>query len=201
MLIRITIASDSHFASPQNARDIYGITPLLDKGYTGNGQTVIIIASFGDANLQQDLDTYDAKFHLPAITVQQISPLNVSISDPSNDRPDWGVETALDVEVVHALAPDANIVVLTSPVAQIEGTTGLPEFRQLYQYAIAHYPGSVISNSWIAYESTLQDAAGKAEVQQWDTMPKQAVTQARMTVLGGSGDAFHHPTFPNDRRF
>lgn len=183
---------------PQNMRDAYGITPLLEQGYTGKWQAVIIIASFGNPKLQHDLDVYDAKFHLPAITVQQISPLNVPVSDPENQRLGWEVETALDVEVVHALAPDAHIVVLNSPVAEIQGISGLPKFRQLYHYAIEHKLGSVISKIWNANESTLQDAAGQAEVQQWDTMLKQAVTEAGITVLGASRDGFHIPTFPND---
>jgi subtilase family serine protease len=174
--------------TPQSMRNAYGITPLLQKGYTGKGQTIVDIVSFGSPTLQQDVNAFDQQFNLPPITIQQISPLNEPVSDPRNDRPGWGDETTLDVEIIHALAPDANIVVLTSPVAETEGTIGLPEFRQLLQYTIDHKLGNIVSQSWGASEATLKDAAGQAELQKWDALYKQATTQDGITLLASSGD-------------
>jgi len=122
-------------------RIAYGIAPLIQKGFTGKGQTVIDIVSFGSPTLQQDMDVFNRQFGLPPITIQQISPLNVPESDPHHDKSGWAAETTLDVEIIHALAPDAGITVLISPVAETEGTLGLPEFRQLLQYAIDHKLG------------------------------------------------------------
>ena len=34
----------------------------------------------------------------------------------------------MDVQVIHALAPEAKIIVLQSPVAETEGIVGLPEY-------------------------------------------------------------------------
>lgn len=174
--------------TPQSMRVAYGIAPLIQKGFTGKGQTVIDIVSFGSPTLQHDLDVFDQQFGLPPITVQQISPLNVPESDPHHDKAGWASETTLDVEIIHALAPDAGIVVLVSPVAETEGTLGLPEFRQLLHYAIDHKLGTIISQSWGASEATLKDAAGQAEVQQWDALYKQLTTQNNLTVLSASGD-------------
>src|SRR5579883_1394643 len=174
--------------TPQSMRNAYGITPLLQKGYTGKGQTIVDIVSFGSPTLQQDVNAFDQQFNLPPITIQQISPLNEPVSDPRNDRPGWGDETTLDVEIIHALAPDANIVVLTSPVAETEGTVGLPEFRKLLQYTIDHKLGTIVSQSWGASEATLADAAGQAEVRQWDALFQQATTQDGITLLASSGD-------------
>jgi subtilase family serine protease len=169
-------------------RTAYGLLPLLQKGSTGQGQTIVDIVSFGSPTLQQDIDTFDRQFGLPPITIQQISPLNVPVSDPRNDRAGWADETTLDVEIMHALAPGANIVVLISPVAETEGTIGLPEFRQLIQYSLDHKLGKIISLSWGASEATLQDAAGRAEIQKWDALFKQATTQDGVTFLASSGD-------------
>ena len=174
--------------TPQSMRVAYGMAPLIEKGFTGKGQTIIDIVSFGSPTLQRDLDVFSRQFGLPAITVQQISPLNIPTSDPNNDRSGWAVETTLDVQIIHALAPEANIVVLTSPVAETEGTLGLPEFRQLLQYAIDHKLGKIVSNSWGASELTLKDAAGQAEIQKWDALVKQATTEDGMTILASSGD-------------
>jgi hypothetical protein len=44
-------------------------------------------------------------------------------------------ETTLDVEWAHAMAPKANIDLLTSPVDETEGTVGMPQFDDLINYA------------------------------------------------------------------
>ncbi|HEU5381828.1 MAG TPA: S53 family peptidase [Ktedonobacteraceae bacterium] len=178
----------SNCQTPQSMRIAYGIAPLIQKGFTGKGQTVVDIVSFGSPTLQHDMDVFDNEFGLPPITIQQIKPLNVPESDPHNDKAGWASETTLDVEIIHALAPDAGIVVLISPVAETEGTVGLPEFRQLLQYSIDHKLGNIISQSWGASELTLKDAAGQAEIQKWDAIYKQATTQGGLTILSASGD-------------
>jgi subtilase family serine protease len=169
-------------------RTAYGIEPLIQRGYTGKGQTIVDIVSFGSPTLQHDIDVFDRQFGLPPITVEQISPLHESAYDPRGDRPGWGDETTLDVEIIHALAPGAGIVVLVSPVAETEGTVGLPEFRQLLQYAIDHKLGTIVSQSWGASEATLADPAGQAEIRTWDALFQQATTRDGMTLLASSGD-------------
>ena len=46
------------------------------------------------------------------------------------------------------MAPGANIVLLTSPVAETEGVQGMPEFLLFEQYALDHHLGKIISQSW-----------------------------------------------------
>jgi subtilase family serine protease len=149
---------------------------------------VIDIVSFGSPTLQQDMDVFDQQFGLPPIKLQVIAPLNVPEYDPRHDKGGWADETALDVQIIHAIAPDANIIVLQSPVAETEGTIGLPEFLQLEQYAVSHHLGNIISQSWGASEVTLQDTAGQQEIQQWDAFYKQATMQQGITFLSSSGD-------------
>jgi subtilase family serine protease len=175
--------------TPHALRVAYGIEPLYEKGFAGKGQTVIDIVSFGSPTLQQDLAKYDTTFGLPPINLQIISPLKVAKYDPRGDAPGWASETTLDVEIIHALAPDAKVVVLTSPVAETEGTIGLPEFRQLIQYAIDNHLGNIFSQSWGASELTLQDQQGQQELQQWNTLFQQATTTQNMTFFSSSGDS------------
>jgi len=174
--------------TPHAMRVAYGLEPLIKKGFTGKGQTVIDIVSFGSPTLQTDVDAFSKQFGLPQVNVQVIAPLNEKEYDPNGDKGGWVGETTLDVEMVHAMAPDAGIVVLVSPVAETEGTVGLPEFRQLTQYAIDHHLGTIVSNSWGASEVTLQDAAGQQEIQKWDTLLQQATTKQGITFLAASGD-------------
>jgi subtilase family serine protease len=169
-------------------RTLYGFDKLIAAGHTGKGQTIVDIVSFGAPDLQQDVDAFDQLNNLPAITIKVLSPLGTATVDPtSKDQQGWAGETTLDVEIMHALAPDAGIVVLTSPVSETEGTVGLPQFLQLEQYAFNNHLGAVVSQSWGASEATLADSAGQAEIQQWDTFLHQTTLQG-ITYLAGSGD-------------
>ncbi len=172
--------------TPHSLRVAYGVESLVEHGFTGKGQTIVDIVSFGSPTLQQDLDIFDKEFGLPPIKIQVISPLNEKEYDPHGDKSNWANSITQDVEIFHAIAPDAGIVVLTSPVAQTEGTTGLPEFRQLIQYAIDHHLGNIISNSWGASEVTLKDQTGQQEVQKWDTMLRNATTQQGITFFAST---------------
>jgi subtilase family serine protease len=149
---------------------------------------VVVIVSFGSPTLKQDLDVYDQTFSLPPADVQVSSPLQIPESDPHQSKEGWANTTTLDVEVIHAIAPEARIVVLTSPVAETEGTTGLAEFRQLEQYALDNKLGGVILQSWEISELTLQNQVGQQELQQWDSLFRQATTQQGVTFFASSGD-------------
>src|SRR5258707_762286 len=174
--------------TPGSMRAAYGVAPLIQKGYTGQGQTIVDIVSYGSPTLQNDMDVFDQQFNLPAITIKQISPLNEPITGSASDKAGWAGETTLDVQIIHALAPGANIVVLISPVAETEGTLGLPEFRKLLQYTIDNKLGTIVSNSWGASEATLKDGTSKTELQLWDQLLQQATMQDGLTLLASSGD-------------
>ncbi|MBE3559701.1 MAG: S53 family peptidase [Ktedonobacteraceae bacterium] len=174
--------------TPHAMRVAYGVQSLIEKGFTGKGQTVIDIVSFGSPTLKQDMEYYNKIMGLPPVDLEVISPLKVPEYDPNHDKGGWAAETTLDVQIIHAIAPDAKIVVLTSPVAETEGTIGLPEFRQLIQYAIDHKLGTIFSQSWGASELTLQDQAGQQELQKWNDLLQKATTQQGMTFFSSSGD-------------
>jgi subtilase family serine protease len=175
--------------SPQQIQNAYGLTPILQAGYTGAGQTIIIIDSFGSPTIGQDLKAFDAAYGLPdppSFTVQ--APLGTVPFDPTNsDQVGWAAETTLDVEWAHAMAPGANIVLLTSPVSETEGVQGLPEFLALEKYALKHKLGKIISQSWGATENTLFDVAGQQVIDEFEDFYQQAVKE-NVTVLASAGD-------------
>ncbi|MGZ6283058.1 MAG: S53 family peptidase [Ktedonobacterales bacterium] len=175
--------------TPQQIRSAYGVTSLIEHGITGKGQTVVVIVSYGSPTLQRDLDEFSQRFNLPRVTVDIRAPIGEVPFDPSNsEMTGWAGETSLDVETIHAIAPDAGIVVLTSPVDETEGTAGLPEFRQLEEYAVQNHLGTIISQSWGASEVSLDTPAGRDEIRQWDTFYRDATTQENITFVTGSGD-------------
>ncbi|HEV7127385.1 MAG TPA: S53 family peptidase [Ktedonobacterales bacterium] len=175
--------------TPHALRVAYGVEPLIGQGLTGKGVTVIDIVSYGSPALQQDFDTFSQQFGLPHQTLQIVAPLGTTPDNPNNkDIPGWGEETTLDVEMIHAIAPEANIVVMTSPVDETEGIIGLPQFLKLEQYAVQHHLGQIFSQSWTASEATLGDSASQQFLQTYASFYQQAATQDGITTLSGSGD-------------
>jgi len=175
--------------SPQEIRTAYGLTPMIEAGYTGVGQTIVLIESFGSPTLAADLQAFDQGYGLPdppSLTV--LSPLGSVPFDPTvPDQVSWAFETSLDVQWAHAIAPGASIVVLTSPVDETEGVQGLPEFLALERYALDHHLGKIISQSWAATENTLFAPAGRQVLADFENFYKRARDE-HVTVFASAGD-------------
>jgi subtilase family serine protease len=180
--------------SPQEMRTAYGLNGLIDSGFVGAGETIVIIDSYGSPTIASDLRTFDAGYGLPdppSFTV--LSPLGTVPWNPTlyPDQPGWAGETTLDVEWAHAMAPGAAIVLLTSPVDETEGVQGLPQFLALEQYALDHHLGNIISQSWSATENTLFASAagpqGPQTVANYEGFYERAAAE-RVTVLAAAGD-------------
>src|SRR5258708_23464502 len=175
--------------TPFDLRVVYGLQSLIKQGFTGKGQTVVDIVSYGSPTLQQDMDAFDRQFGLPPITIQIAPPLGTKpFNQQDSEMTGWAGETTLDVQIIHAIAPEAGIVVLTSPVDETEGTIGLPEFQKLEQYAVDHHLGYIFSQSWSASEATLADTAGQQEVTTYSDFYQKIITQQGYTVVSASGD-------------
>ncbi len=174
--------------TPHSLRVAYGVEAIYEKGYTGEGQTVIDMVSFGSPTLKQDMDVFDQTFGLPPIDLQVISPLHEQETDLHHDKEGWAGETTLDVQVIHSIAPKAKVIVLTSPVSETEGVHGLPEFRQLEHYIVDNKLGNIVSYSWGASELTLMDKQGQQELQQWNDLLQQDSVEQKITHFSASGD-------------
>ena len=181
--------------SPQEMRRAYGLDRLIDEGMVGAGQTIIIIDSYGSPTIREDLKVFDRGYGLPdppSFTV--LAPLGTVPWDPNTypDEPGWAGEVTLDVEWAHAMAPGADIVLLTSPVDETEGVQGLPEFLALEQYALDNHLGNIISQSWSATENTLflntAGPQGPQVIRDFEAFYARAVRE-HVTVLCAEGDS------------
>ena len=179
-----------HCYSPQQIRHAYNVDQLINHGYTGKGQTIVIIDSFGSPTIQSDLQTFDAGYGLPdPPSFKILAPLGTVAFDPNNpDMVGWAEETSLDVEWSHAIAPGANIVLLTSPVSETEGVQGLPQFLYLEKYALDHHLGKIFSQSWGATENTLFTPAGRQVFASFELLYLRAALD-HVTVFASSGDS------------
>lgn len=86
---------------------VYNATALFAAGDKGAGYTVGILDFYGDPYMAQQLQFFDEVYGLPSspFTVTPIGPYNPSLGVTFG----WDDEISLDVESVHAMAPEAGI--------------------------------------------------------------------------------------------
>ncbi len=177
--------------SPQQIRKAYGLSQLINSGYDGKGQTIVVIDSFGSPTIAADLKKFDQDFGLPdPPSFQVLSPLGTVPFDVTNDdMVGWAEETSLDVEWAHAIAPSASIILMTSPVSETEGVQGLPEFLALEQYAVSHNLGKIVTQSWSATENTLFTTEGRTVLNAFNSFYEASTLFHGVTFLASSGDS------------
>ena len=174
--------------NPQQLRTAYDLAPLYAKGLNGKGRTIAIVDSFGSPTIKADLAQFDADFGLPdPPKFDIIQPAGaVPPFDATNpDHVGWAQETTLDIEWAHAIAPGANLLLVETPVAETEGTTGIPEIVKAENYVIDHGLADVISQSFGATEQTFPSKKSLLDLR------GSFINAARhgVTVLASSGDA------------
>ncbi|MFJ1554318.1 S53 family peptidase [Streptomyces mirabilis] len=176
--------------NPLQYRTAYDLNALYRKGITGKGRTIVIVDSYGSPTVQHDLDVYSKQFGLRSTKVNVVKWGKVPVFDPKNaDMTGWAGETTLDVEMAHAVAPDAKIVLVETAVAETEGTTGLPEMMDAEKHLIDHGVGDVISQSFGATEDTFPgfDKGDFSSIKKLRYAFEDA-NRKHVTVLASSGD-------------
>ena len=126
--------------TPSQLRHAYGVDKLTQ---TGSGQTIAIVDAYGSPTISQDLQTFDTQFGLKSANLQVVYPSG----QPSKTDGGWALETAMDVEWAHAMAPDAKIMVVGAKSASIT------DLLAAEKYATDN-GATVVSNSWGGSESS-----------------------------------------------
>jgi kumamolisin len=120
---------------PSALLNTYNVSKLASTGFTGKGQTIVVFAFDGFA--QSDLDSFTTLYKLPRFTPTIVG------GQPSEPRG----ETTMDLEVAHAIAPDAKKVVINARPT-VEGGGGVYEkVAQMLESADRQFPGAVWSFS------------------------------------------------------
>lgn len=120
--------------TPNAVLTAYNAAPLAAEGYTGKGGTVVIFAF--DGFDQADLDTFSSTFELPPFTPEVVG------GQPGPP----GAELTMDLEIVHAIAPDAHKVVVNARPT-VEGDGGYEKIGQMLEDTDRRFPGAVWSFS------------------------------------------------------
>ena len=113
--------------------------------YRGNRETIAIIDAYGSPSIQNDVNVFDSQFSLPSISLTILTPFG-KVGRNSG----WALETSLDVEWSHAMAPNASILLIETPSAS---STYL--ITDSVNYVVNHTSANVVSMSWGTAESGL----------------------------------------------
>ena len=179
----------------------YGVDGVVgtSSSFNGTGQAIGIFDACGDPNIASDLATFDAAWGVPTSS----APLTVYTPDGTPcTNSGWELETALDVEWAHAVAPGAPIDLFET------ATSSNLDFYNAWNYGWNNTPAYVFSNSWSAgancfgglndeaewisnHGGTILSATGDSGSWGWDTAkayntPAQPADCPRVTSVGGT---------------
>jgi subtilase family serine protease len=199
--------------TPTSMQNSYNLGPLYAAQDEGQGVTIAIIDSFGNPNMASDLANFDTRMGLPHMcgepgvtcsagmpafqhvfwngVTQVKAPPPGSNGTGSQTRNIWALETSLDVEWAHTIAPQASILLMTTNPAETLGVQGFPAMMNAEQFIIDHHEATVISQSFAAAEETF------ASTQSLLNLRHAFISAASsgVTVLGASGDGGTANTF------
>ncbi len=130
---------------PAELQTAYNMAPLYSAGFDGTGETVVITDAFGSATIRDDAEAFSQIYGLPDLTPQNFQVVRAPGASHNPHDGSWALETTLDVEWVHAMAPKANIVLVIGP-------TNHSDLDEAINFAVIHQFGNTISNSWSTIE-------------------------------------------------
>jgi subtilase family serine protease len=90
--------------SPEQIKHAYNLPS------TGGSGTIAIIGAYNDKTIEKDLNIFSQQFNLPSCTAANGCFTKHAIGTSSNSG--WAMETSLDVEWSHAIAPQAKILLV-----------------------------------------------------------------------------------------
>jgi subtilase family serine protease len=125
--------------TPTQVRRAYGFDQITNQGA---GQTVAIVDAFDDPNIESDLGVFSTQFGLPSCTTANgcFQKVFAAGTAPRPNR-GWAFEISLDVEWVHAIAPQAKIILVEAR------SSSLADLLAGVDAAVAH-GASVVSMSF-----------------------------------------------------
>jgi subtilase family serine protease len=192
--------------NPQSTQASYNLAPLYASGLNGAGQTIAIVDSYGSDTIAHDLHVYNQAWGLQPMcgeegvtcapgmpTFSQLAlqgspatkaPPPQSHSPGQEDKAAWALEVSLDVETAHAIAPMANILLVTTPTAETLGVQGFPQMMAAEDYVVQNHLATVISMSLGAAEESFNGTASLLNLR----YAFVDAAQNGVTVLAATGD-------------
>ena len=120
---------------PTELSSAYNMTGLTRLGYTGEGSTVVVF-SF-DGFEQSDMDSFADWFDVPRFTPEVVGGM------PSHRTG----ESTMDLQMIHAIAPDARLVLVNARPTVEGGGSVYEKLGALMESVDREFPGAVWSFS------------------------------------------------------
>ena len=95
--------------SPSNVKTVYHLPA------SGGVGTIAIIGAFHDSEIESDLQAFSSAFNIPACTLKNKCFEIYSMSKTIKSDAGWALETSMDIEWAHAIAPNAHILLVEAP--------------------------------------------------------------------------------------
>ena len=128
---------------PSQLRNAYGITA---SGLTGKGATVAVIDAYASSTMEADANQYATNHGDKAFKAGQyteiVTPDQWNSQDACGGPEGWAPEEALDVEMVHGLAPDAKVVYVGANSCQDS------DLGASLANVVDNHLADIVSNSW-----------------------------------------------------
>lgn len=168
--------------TPAQLRRAYG---AATRGATGKGHTIAVVDAYGSPTMAADADRFatatgDAPFR-PGQYRQQVDPARWKLGAPCAAPASWAGEQALDVEMAHAYAPDADVRYIGADSC-LDG-----DLMDAEASVIDTHSADIISNSWAEIIHARPGHLTPGLVAAWNMLFEQAAAEG-IGVYFASGD-------------
>jgi subtilase family serine protease len=166
--------------TPAQIRKSYGFDQVSFSNGTvagdGTGQTIAIVTAYDDPKIASDLALFSQNFNLVPMDGLNGNP-TLTVSKQMKhiqSNAGWALETSLDVEWAHAIAPKANILLVEARSASLGDLLGAVDTARKTAGV------SVVSMSWGAGEFSSETS--------YDSYFRTPSGHAGVTFVAASGD-------------
>jgi subtilase family serine protease len=147
------------YENPASLACVYGLTPFvsgcnpmtLTTVATTGSKIVAVVDAYDYPTATNDLTVYSQQYGLPPITANNFAVVYASGSKPAQDSSGgWELEEALDIDMAHALAPNAKVILVE---ANSSNNSDLFAAEKVAAKLVEAAGGGEVSNSWSGGET------------------------------------------------
>lgn len=155
--------------TPAELRGAYDVNPLISGGYTGSGQNVAVFEL--DGYVASNVSTYVSNYSLGSP-----APKNVLVDSYNGSAGQGEVEVELDIEVINAIAPKAQVYVYEGP----NSSAGVID---TYKKIATDNIVKVTSSSW----GQCENESAQSDINSEDSIYQQMAAQGQ-SIFSAAGD-------------
>ncbi|MDT3395306.1 S8 family serine peptidase [Streptomyces sp. B1866] len=184
---------------PTELHRLYGVDKLHERGIDGAGQTIAVVMPMRNKFAQDDLDRFSDGTGLPRTRIEVIERGDVPDPDPSDPVQGQNVEeTNIDLALIHAMAPGAHLILVSTPVNITSGAAGWKEVSEAVDWLTRTRHITAINFSYGVYEQQLAEDVHRPGDYRALYRLRQGLAAASArgtTLVAATGDT--GPTGPN----